>query len=98
MEALLNAAREVFDLVIIDSPPLGMVIDAAVLAPKCDGVIMVIESDDVSRRTAVKVEKQLEMTGCRIIGAVLNKIDTEHRGYYYGKYKYKYNKYYQEYK
>lgn len=98
MEALLAAARETFDMVIIDSPPLGMVIDAAVLAPKCDGVILVVESDAVSRRTAVKVKKQLEMTGCRIIGAVLNKIDTEHRGYYYGKYKYRYNKYYQEYK
>lgn len=92
MHQLLESARKVFDMVIIDSPPLGMVIDAAVLAPKCDGVIMVIESDTVSRRTAMKVKKQLEMTGCRILGSVLNKVSNEKNGYYskyryYGEYK-----------
>ena len=97
MDMLLEAAKSRFDAVIVDSPPLGMVIDAAVIAPKCDGVIMVIESDSVSRRAEMKVKKQLEVTGCRILGAVLNKVGNERSGYYskYGKYgKYgKYSKY-----
>ncbi|MGN0718620.1 MAG: polysaccharide biosynthesis tyrosine autokinase [Anaerovoracaceae bacterium] len=88
MDLLLEASKNHFDAVIIDSPPLGMVIDAAVLAPKCDGVILVIESDSVSRRAEMKVKKQLELTGCRILGAVLNKVGSERNGYYskYGKY------------
>lgn len=83
---LIYSLRAAYDVVVIDAPPLGSVIDAAVIAPKCDGVIMVIEADATSRRVAVNVKKQLEMSGCRILGTVLNKVKVEKSGYYYYKY------------
>lgn len=78
-----------YDAVLIDSPPLGSVIDAAVIAPKCDGTILIVESNVTSHRAATDVKKQLELTGCRILGVVLNKIEPENRKYYkyYGEYK-----------
>lgn len=88
-ESLIYSLRSAYDMVIIDAPPLGSVIDAAVMAPKCDGVIMVIEADGTSRRAATNVKKQLEMSGCKILGVVLNKVKVEKSGYYY--------KYYGEY-
>ena len=88
-EKLMWTLRDKFDMVIIDAPPLGAVIDAAVIAPYCDGAVIVIENDNTSHRAAVNVKQQLERTGCRILGAVLNKVRVESSGYYY--------KYYGEY-
>ena len=76
-------------MIIIDSPPLGSVIDAAVIAPHCDGAVLVIESNATSHRLALDVKKQLEMANCKILGAVLNKVKIEKTKYYkyYGEYK-----------
>ena len=90
-------ARRDYDMVIIDTPPLGSVIDTAVVAKCCDGAVMVLESGAISRRFARKVKEQLAVTDCRILGVVLNKIDMSGKGYYgryYGKY---YGKYYGNY-
>lgn len=87
--ALINSLRAVYDYILIDSPPLGLVIDSAVIAKECDGSILVIESGVISYRFAQEVKSQLEMTGCPILGAVLNKVDIQHSKYYgkyYGKY------------
>ncbi len=90
-EALIEKAREGYDMVIIDSPPLGMVIDTVVMAHCCDGAILVIESDMISYRYAMEVKKQLEFADCRILGTVLNKVDMGggkyYKGYYKGYYK-----------
>lgn len=88
-EDLMEKLRDEFDVVIIDSPPLGSVIDAAIMAPKCDGAIIVMASGEVSKRVALDVKKQLEVSGCRILGVVLNKVKMEKGQYskYYGEYK-----------
>ncbi len=86
-----------FDYIIVDSAPLGLVIDAAVVASTCDGVVIVVESNKNGRRLVEDVKKQLERTGIRILGCVLNKFDETKGGYsYYSKYgKYgKYERYY----
>jgi len=93
---LLDYLRKNYDGVIIDSPPLGSVIDAAVIAPKCDGVILVIENNAISYRFAQDVKKQLEVTGCRILGAVMNKVDLDKNRYYNRYYKKYYGKYYNQ--
>ena len=80
------AAREIYDYIIIDSTPLGMVIDPAVVAPFTDGVIMVIEAANVSRSFAMDVKKQLEVSGCKILGTILNKVAATSDSYYYSKY------------
>lgn len=88
--------REQFDYVIVDTPPLGSVIDAAVAAKNCNGTILVIENNAISYRFAQRVKDQLEKTESRILGVVLNKVDMNTRGYYghYGRY---YGKYYGRY-
>ena len=94
--ALMEWAREQYDLVIIDTPPLGSVIDTAVVSRHCDGAVMVIASGDISYRFARKVKEQLDVTDCRILGCVLNKVNLGGKGYYgkyYGNY---YGKYYGE--
>lgn len=85
---LLDWARSVYDYVFIDTPPLGVVIDAAMIGRFCDGAIIVIESGAVSYRAALKVKQQLEMANTRILGVVLNKIDRKDDEKYgrYGKY------------
>lgn len=95
---LLKAARQVFEYVIVDTPPLGTVVDAAVIGQYCDGALMVIESDSTSYRACQKVKGQLERSGCKMLGAVLNKVSSKGRGLYYSRYgRYygnKYGKYY----
>ncbi len=83
---LLKAARQVFEYVIVDTPPVGTVVDAAVIAQYCDGAVLVIESDSTSYRVCQKVKGQLERSGCKILGAVLNKVSTKGRNSYYAGY------------
>ena len=90
---LLKAAKQVFQYVIIDTPPLGIVVDAAVIGQYCDGAIIVVEKDATSYRLCQKVKAQLEKSGCKILGAVLNKAATKGVSYYGKKYAGKYGKY-----
>ena len=83
---LLKAARQVFEYVIVDTPPLGTVVDAAVIAQYCDGAIFVIESESTSYRACQKMKGQLERSGCKLLGAVLNKVSSKSRSSFYGKY------------
>lgn len=84
---LLKELRNVYDYIILDTLPLGSVTDAAIVAKECDGAILVIESERVSYKLAQKVQEQLEKTGCKILGAVLNKVNIE-KDKYYQKYDY----------
>ena len=92
-QSLMEKVREEYDMIIIDTPPLGSVIDAAVVSKHCDGVLLVIASGAVSYRFARRIKEQLQMTGCPILGCVLNKVKLNDKGYY-GKY---YSEYYQNY-
>ena len=90
-------ARKEYQYVIVDTPPVGSVIDGAVAAKVCDGTLIVIASGDVSYRFVQKVKEQLNKADCRILGCVLNKVDLRGKGYYgkyYGRY---YGKYYGNY-
>lgn len=92
-ERLMEFARENYDYIILDTPPIGNLIDAAVVAKQCDGAIMVVESELVSRKVAWRAKEQLEMSGCHVLGAVLNKVDVR-KDSYYSKYNSKYSYYY----
>lgn len=95
---LLEIAKKHYDYVIIDTPPLGLVIDAAVVAEKCDGAIIVIAKDLVKFSKAKSVKEQIEKSGCKILGVILNEVSKAKRPvkdfYYYRKGRYsKYDKY-----
>lgn len=89
-DALVRSLKGEYDYILIDTPPLGSVSDALIVAKSCDGALLVVESKLVSYRMLQRVKRQLEQTGCRILGAVLNKVDFEGDKYYnrYGYYKY----------
>ncbi|GLG89484.1 polysaccharide biosynthesis tyrosine autokinase [Sellimonas catena] len=77
--ALLKEARNIYDYVIIDTPPLGSVIDSAIVSSVCDAAILVISANTISYKFARSVKKQLEKTGCNILGAVLNKVSVKQK-------------------
>ena len=91
---MLELLKEEYDYIIIDTPPMANLIDGAIVARNCDGAVLVIESGAISYRLEQKVKNQLEKSGCRILGVVLNKVDLREDKYYgrYGKYS-RYGKY-----
>ncbi len=97
MKTLIKNLRETYDYIIVDTPPIGSVTDAAVIANEVDGMILVISSGQISYKFEQKVLADLQVSGCRILGAVLNKLDmseNKYYGKYYGRY---YGKYYGKY-
>lgn len=92
---LLKKLREYYDYIFIDTPPVGSLIDAAIVAEKCDGAIFVVESEAVSYKVAKKAVDQIEKSGCRILGGVLNKVDMK-KDKYYSHYKDRYHTYYEK--
>ncbi len=86
---LIKELREKYDYVIVDTPPLGLVIDCATIAKQCDSAIMVISVGRIRYKQAKRTKEQLEKSGCKILGVVLN--HAEKRGErYYKKYNKKY--------
>ena len=96
MQELMRSARENFDYVIVDSAPLGLVTDAAVLAPLCDGAVIVLNAGEVHYKLAQQVVARLKSTGCPVLGVVLNQVNHQSNGRYYGK-RYGYYRHYGRY-
>ena len=99
---LVQTLGEAFDYVIIDAPPVGLVIDAAEIAKSCDGSVLVLEYNKTHQRALQEAKDQMERTGTPILGCVLNKVTMDRlstKKYYsyggkYGKYGYgKYGRY-----
>ena len=95
---LIQYGRDNYDMTIIDTAPLGSVIDAAIIAPQTDGAIMVVESGNIGYKMLNKTKFQLQKTGVKVLGIVLNKVPMQkgsyYGSYYYGKYYGKYDNYY----
>lgn len=81
-EELLADAKQEYDYIFIDTAPIGTIIDAAIVAEKSDGAVLIIESETVSYKEEQKVMEQLTRSGCSILGAVLNKVDMKKDKYY----------------
>lgn len=94
---MVQGMREQYDYIFIDCSPLGSVTDAAIVARICDGAVMVIESEAISYKFAQYVKEQLQNSGCKILGAVLNKVSVNGGSYYNKHYKKYYNSYYNNY-
>jgi len=85
-----------FDSVVIDSPPMLAVTDAAVAAAAASGVVFVIGAEMTTRQAAKIAIQQLANSRVRVVGAVLNRVELERNAYYYsGYYKREYVQYYQ---
>lgn len=89
---LLSELKTYYDYILIDTPPLGRVIDAAVIAPHCDGTILVIDGENVRRVQAQEVVDQLKKAGSKLLGVVRNSTKKKSGNGYYGKNKYGYGR------
>lgn len=83
MQQLVEYLHKVYDVVIIDAPPLLPVTDALVLSALTDGVLLVIDYGTTRIGEALQGRTQLDQSGARIVGVVMNKIPTGRRGYAY---------------
>ncbi|CAM4280748.1 CpsD/CapB family tyrosine-protein kinase [Paenibacillus tarimensis] len=83
MTALLEELRGMYDMIILDTPPLLAVTDAQIVATQCDGVLLVIDSGRVKRDSAVKAKACLDRVHAKILGVVLNNVKRSDRESYY---------------
>nr|WP_156779689.1 CpsD/CapB family tyrosine-protein kinase [Desulforamulus reducens] len=83
MTALLTSFREHADIIIIDSPPIIAVTDAALLAPQADGVVLVVASGQAKIETAQKAKQMLLNGKAKILGTILNMVEEDSQDYYY---------------
>jgi capsular exopolysaccharide synthesis family protein len=91
MESVLRELRERADVVIVDSPPLLPVADAASVAPRADGVIMIVRSGETHRDRLRQAASLLVKVGGRPLGVVINAVGPQDT--YYGYYDYYYSAY-----
>jgi succinoglycan biosynthesis transport protein ExoP len=84
-------ALEKYDRVILDSPPLGAVTDAAILSTLVRGVVLVVKTDQTTRDGLKNAIRQLQHVSANILGAVVNDVDAANNPYgYYQYYRYRY--------
>lgn len=84
--SLLNKLRDEYDAIIIDTPPLGSVVDASIVGAVADGTVLIVEAGGVNYRLIQKIKDKLTSANARILGVVLNKVDKSSKGYGYYKY------------
>ena len=77
MTELIDQLKEEADFVLFDSPPIVAVTDAAVLATKMDGVLLVIKAGTTKRELAKKAKDLLERVNANLLGVVLNNVRYE---------------------
>ncbi len=89
---LLAELKQEYDIILIDSPPILPVTDAAIIGAKADGVLLIYFAGKAAREALLRAKIQLESVNCNIIGVVLNRIQPEGKlGYtYYYHYQYRY--------
>lgn len=74
MTEILDDARKRYDFVIIDSPPLLAVTDAALLAAQADGTLLVVNERTTTEREFEESQTALRLAGARVHGVVVNAV------------------------
>jgi capsular exopolysaccharide synthesis family protein len=82
----LTSLKEHFDLIILDTPPVMAVADAAIAGHVANGVVFVVGAEMTSRHAARAAVEQLEQGRAHFVGAVLNRVELERNAYYYSHY------------
>ena len=93
MREFLDLAKGRFGRIILDSPPLMSVTDAAILSTQAEGVLLVVKAEFVPRKAAINARDQLLEVNATLLGVILNNIQTQRNGYFYNSY-YRYHSYY----
>ena len=90
MEQLLNDMCKLYDYILVDLPPVGVVADASVIAHSLDGVLFLVRQNATERDAVAASVKQLELSGAKLLGFVLNGNQNEDKKNVDEKYRYSY--------
>lgn len=85
--SLINSLKDKFDIILINTPPVGVVTDAEVLSTYVDGIILVVSYGETKVDTAIKCKNLLKKVNAPILGVVFNKVpseDIKYDSYYFG--------------
>src|SRR5437879_12049995 len=93
MTGVRHALRDVYDVVLVDTPPILPVTDSAIVASQADGVILVYQAGKVGRLVLKRAKVHVENVGGKVWGVVLNDVKSEIARYAYTQY---YTHYYGE--
>jgi capsular exopolysaccharide synthesis family protein len=86
MAEILTTLAGLADYVLFDAPPIIAVTDAAILAPRVDGVLLIVRAGKTKRDLAIKARRLLEQVNAPLVGVVLNDATMDRNAYgYYGK-------------
>jgi len=83
MEQTLKAFGDFYDYVIIDTPPLLAATDAQILASIADATLLVVDIKKTKRRQVIESRRRLDNVGAKLLGLVMNKINSHKDSYYY---------------
>jgi len=92
MRKLVVELAATFDHIVIDSPPIASFTDGVLLSAISDGVILVINANECSRKVILRSQQALHDVGAKVLGVVLNRVNMNSSDYYYG------YRYYESYK
>jgi tyrosine-protein kinase Etk/Wzc len=85
LDGLLNRARPVFDVIVIDSPPILVAADAVLMARRVDAVVMIVSAEQTDRRALEEARRALEAVGHPVTGLIVNRFDERQSyGHAYG--------------
>ncbi len=93
LRAVMDALKDQYDFILLDSPPILGVTDAAILASEADGVLLVVQYRKYPKIISLRAKRMIENAGGHVMGAVLNNINIMRDDYYYY-YHYATKKYY----
>ncbi len=91
---ILTDARQIYDVVLVDTPPVLIVPDARMIGPLADSVLYVVRWEETARQMVLQGLEAFESVGVGISGMVLNQVDTRRSAYYGGSYQKYGRKYY----
>ncbi|WP_102026564.1 CpsD/CapB family tyrosine-protein kinase [Salirhabdus sp. Marseille-P4669] len=83
MKDFLEKAKELYDVIILDTPPVLVVTDATLVANQCDGVLLVVRAKKNDRKEVERVKEQLQFADASLIGTILNGVKLPKDNYYY---------------
>lgn len=91
MHDLLDTAAQLYDYIICDAPPVGVITDAAALSPLCDGVLYIVRYKFASRNQVRSAVKNLRAVDAKLLGTIMTQYDiSQNTKKRYGYYRYSY--------
>ena len=86
LELLIEKLKAEYDYILIDTPPVGAIVDAATVARCCDGALLVVTHNKTTKWEVLNGKEQIEKAGCPVLGTVLNKVEmTKNSSKYYSR-------------